>query len=179
MTKIERKWVAVELSLQGERKPPAELEMVVRSEIGEGVEIFVPSVSFTRRESEVVLCLMEGYFFVEAALPPSTYFSLERSPYVERVLTRDEPEGRFICYVGDETITELKGGLAELVSRDIKVGDYVRVVEGVYSDLSGRILSVDQEKEKASVHIVDLRSMEVIVELPFQFFEPEERGDED
>jgi len=171
MSDQKRKWVILELSHQGEKKTPPELQSLLQPEIGEGVEIFVPSITFSRRESNVTICLMEGYFFVEAVIPPSTFFTLEELPYVRRVLTHDEPNGRFICYVEQDTVDELKEKLHRQAARDICVGDYVRVCEGAYSSLRGKILNVFADKERASVHIVDLKSMEVIVELPFQFFE--------
>lgn len=168
----ERKWVVLELSHHGEKMTQTELQLLMQEEVGDGVEIFIPSVTFARRDSTMTICLMEGYFFIESVLPPSTYFALEETSYVQRVLTRDDAGSRFLYYVGQKTIDELRTKLQKQAARDIKVGDYVRVCEGAYSELKGKILEVYPKKKRASVHVVDLKSMKVIVELPFQFFEP-------
>ena len=120
----------------------------------------------------MTICLMEGYFFIEAALPTSAYFDLEGTTCVRRVLTRDESDGsRYIYYADQPVIDDLKKRLKEQTVRDIQEGDMVRIIEGPYSKLGGKILSLVDGADKALVHIVDLKSMEVIVELPFQFFE--------
>lgn len=170
MSDLTRQWVVVELSHHGEKKTAKELQQLLSNELGP-VEVFVPSVTFSHRESDITICLMEGYFFIEAGLPTATYFDLEELLYIKRVLTNDEPSGRFLCYVGQETVDELHRKLQSRAARDIRAGDYVRVVEGAYSALRGQILDVFPDSESATIHIVDLKSMEVIVELPFQFFE--------
>jgi transcription antitermination factor NusG len=176
------KWVVVELSHQGEKKSTSELIPLIENEIGSDLEIFVPSLTYSRYDRNVTICLMEGYFFVEGGRAASTYFVLEESPYVQRVLSRDEDSGRYLCYVGQETVDELRGKLQKQAARDIRVGDYVLVNEGAYQSLKGKILDVFMERERATVHIVDLKSMEIIVELPFQFFgrpePPEEHENE-
>jgi len=166
-----KKWVVLELSHHGEKKTHKELLTLMQEEVGEGVEIFIPSITFSRRDSVLTICLMEGYFFIEAALPPSSYFALEELAYVQRVLTRDDSGRRYLYYVEQNTIDELQSKLKKQARRDIKVGDYVQVCEGAYSELKGKILEVFPENKRASIHVVDLKSMKVIVELPFQFFE--------
>jgi len=167
----DKKWVIMELSYQGEQKTPEELALLLRGQLGGGADIFIPAVTFSRRNSTVTICLMEGYFFIEASLPTSTYFDLEDTTYVRKVLTRDESKGRFLYYVDQAMIDDLKSRLKEQTVRNIQVGDMVKVVEGPYSKLSGEILSLVEGEDRALIHIVDLKSMEVIVELPFQFFE--------
>jgi len=178
MSDLKSKWVILELSHQGEKRTPDELYQLLSNEIGE-VEVFIPSVTFSRRESAVTICLMEGYFFIAAVLPPASFFTLEELPYIKRVLTNDEPNGRYINYVEPEVIEDLRSQLQDRATRDILVDDYVVVVEGAYSGLRGKILQVFSEDDKALIHIVDLKSMEVIVELPFQFFEHAPQDDED
>jgi transcription antitermination factor NusG len=165
------KWAIIELSHVGEKKSIPDITTFIRNSLGDGAEIFIPQVSFTRRDSTMTICLMEGYVFVEASLPPANYLFLEDLPYFERVLTRDEPEGRFLCYVDQDVIDDLKRKLAVQIQREIKIDDHVLIVEGVYSELEGRVLGLTCNGEKATVHIEDLKSMEVIVELPLQFLE--------
>lgn len=175
----DRKWVVLELSHHGEKKTPNELLSLVQEEVGDDVEVFIPSVTFSRRDSTMTICLMEGYFFIEAAMPPSSYYALEELAYIQRVLTQDDAGSRYLYYVDDATINDLKSKLQKQAARDIKVGDYVRVCEGAYSELTGKILEVFSDRKRASVHVVDLQSMKVIVELPFQFFEPIDEEDDE
>lgn len=171
MSKSPRKWVALELSHQGEKRLPQELYAMLRAEMGEEADIFVPAATFTRRDTTVTICLMEGYVFVEAGLPSSRYFDLEALSVIRRALSRDESAGRYLCYIEDHVIQDLRARLKEQTRRDVQVGDYVEICDGAYSALRGRILDVFEDRQRASIHIVDLKSMEVIVDLPFQFFE--------
>lgn len=165
------KWVVVELSHQGERKTAYELKTIVENEISDGTEVFIPSITYTRHDNNVTVCLMEGYFFVSGGLPSSIYFQLENLPYVRRVLSRDEATGRYICYVGESTVTDLKEKLRAQAARDIEVGDDVLVTDGTYSELKGEVLDLFPDEGTATLRIKELVSMDVIVKLPYQFFE--------
>lgn len=166
-----KRWVVLELSHQGEKKTPQELETLLRQHLGDAVEVFVPAMTFTRRETCVTIYVMEGYVFVGAGLSTERYFDLEDTIYIQTVLSQEEADGRYLRYVPHSTVQELETKLQRLVSRSIQPGDQVCITQGAYSQLMGKILHVFPEDERATVHVTDLESMEVIVELPYQFME--------
>jgi len=171
--KMSRQWVVVELSHQGEKRTPSDIRTLLGQALGGGVEVFVPALTFTRRDTRVTLYVMEGYAFVEAGLSTDRYFDLEESSYVARVLSKTENSGRYLCYVPQQTIADLERQLQVLAARKIEVGDLVQIIEGSYSQLLGEVLHVWPDRDAATVHVTDLESMEVIVELPYQFLEPQ------
>lgn len=165
-----KQWAILELSNMGEKEDPEDLIALLEGDIGEDtVEIFIPSTSFYRRDNCVTICLMEGYIFIESGKAAGFYFDLERSPYIQRVLTRDEPHGRFIVYVPDTEIKELKSRLRKQTFRDFGEGDHVEIIEGAYENLEGTVLDFNPETDRALVEVHELVSIETIVELPLQF----------
>jgi len=164
-----RQWVIVELSYRGEKETPSDLEILLKQELSDDVDIFVPALTYSRKDHDVTICLMEGYVFVEAALPTSTYFMLEDCPYVRRVLTRDESRGRYVRLVSDAEVDQLRKQLNKKAFRDLEVGDQVMVVEGPHSDLTGEIVDLRPDDAKAYVSIKELQSIKTCVELPYPF----------
>lgn len=163
-------WVVVELSHQGEKKTPQELRSVIGQYIGEEVEIFIPALTFKRRETHVTMYILEGYIFIASGLPTSKYFDIEDNVNVACVLTNDEASGRYLCYVENDVVEDLKEQLREQAAMTLKKGDKVRIKEGAYAELDGEILDI-LDDDRAMVHVTDLQSMEIIIELPFQFLE--------
>lgn len=164
-----RQWVIVELSHKGEKESPSDLEILLKQELSDEVEIFVPALTYSRKDHDVTICLMEGYVFIEAALPTSTYFMLEDCPYVRRVLTRDESRGRYVRLVSDAEVDQLRKQLNKKAFRDLKIGDRVLITEGPHSELKGEIVDLRPDEAKASVNIEELRSIKTCVELPYPF----------
>lgn len=165
----EKQWVVAELTKQGEEDIPERVSAVLRGQLGDDVDIFVPAQSFSRRGNYMTICLMEGYVFIEGGKPAGTYLDLEGSLYISRILTRDETYGRYLVYVGDNEVQTLRERLLEQTRREFRAGDEVEVIEGVYENLEGTVLSVDTNTKKAMIKIHDLVSINTVVELPLQF----------
>lgn len=163
-------WVTLELSRMGERELPEELTRMLKAMCPDtDLEVFIPAVSFYRRDHAVTVCVLEGYAFVRAGLPASFYFDFESSPFISRVLSRDERKGRFLQYVPDEDIVQLKHKLAIQSVREIKIGDRVEISDGAYRNLSGVVEGMSPDKTKAYITVEGLVSLETAVELPLQF----------
>lgn len=163
-------WVVVELSHQGEKKSPQELETLLSDILGGGVEVFVPALTFQRRDTQVVVYVLEGYVFISSGLSHDSYFDLEENANIKAVLAHEDNTGKYIRYVEHDVVDNLRRKLQDMVASTLKVGDEVNIIEGAYSALSGVIRDV-LPGDTATVHITDLVSQEVIVELPFQFLE--------
>lgn len=165
-------WVTFELTRMGEKEKPEDLVEIIETETGDTeAEVFVPATSFQRRDNWVTICLMEGYIFMEGGQPASFYFDLESLPYIERVLSRDVSSGRYIEYVPNEEVQELKQRLRKRSLRDFGKGDEVEIIEGAYENLEGEVIEFNPENERALVDIDELVSLDTIVELPLQFLQ--------
>lgn len=165
-----KQWVILELTRLGEKEKPEDLVSLIQGETGiSDLEIFIPSTSFHRRDNWVTICLMEGYIFMEGGRRAGFYFDLEEIPYIARVLTRDEPTGRYIVYVPNEEVDKLKSRLRTQTLRDFGEGDTIEVIEGAYESLEGTVIDFNPETKHAFVKIHELVSLDTVVELPLQF----------
>lgn len=166
-------WVAVELTHQGEtRVTDGTLEAVLRRDLGvdDDHPIFIPSSLYRRDGHVTIIHLMEGYVFVGSGLPETSYFSLERQPYVAQVMSTQGGKHRMrvLSVITDAHIQQMKAKLQEMVSSEIPVGAEVLVLEGTYRNLTGKITGL--EGDNAFVHI-RLRSLEVVATVPRIFLE--------
>lgn len=175
-------WVAIELTRAGENAlEDGTLCRRLRSDLGvtEDWPLFVPAAVYTRMGRRITLHLMEGYVFVGTGLPETTYFSLESdSSMVQQVLSVPGPRGiRVLATIPDQEIEGMRGQLRAQIATDITEGMYVRVTEGTFAPLEGRVLYV--EPENAHV-LIELRSIKIIKLIPRVFLEPvdEVPGDE-
>lgn len=174
MTKTDKQWVTLELTRLAEKEKPEDIITLIKGDAGvqgDDIEFFIPSTSFNRREKWVTICLMEGYLFVEGGRPAGFYLGLEQCPYVSRVLTRDERSGRYIVYIPDDQIQELKVRLRDQTLRDFGEGDKVEIIEGAYENLEGTVVDFNPSTKQAFVKIHELVSLDTIVELPLQFLQ--------
>lgn len=163
-------WVTLELSRLGEKERPEDLEDLLRSEVpGKDVEIFIPAASFYRRDNAVTVCVLEGYAFMRAGHPAVFYFEFEDSPYINRVLSRDEQGARYLQYVPNSNIEKLRRSLAEQTVREFNENDRIEVTDGVYKSLTGVVVGLSPDHETAYISIEGLVSLKTYVELPLQF----------
>lgn len=167
------KWVAVELSSRGQENIE-KIESLIQREISKSPEIFVPTISFEKNRDSISICLLEGYIFVEAGYPASFYFDLKRTPYIKKVFTKEGDTSDSIRYIDDEYIEDIREELRKESVENLEEGDTVRIKEGTYENLEGRISNIsdgDGEK-KVSVKITELDAMEnLIIEIPQAFLE--------
>jgi len=166
-------WVAVELTRQGElRIEDGSLSKTIRQDlrVGPDFAIFIPALTYYKSGKPVTIFLLEGYVFLASGLDETIYFSLERKPYVERVMA--PPTGpnklRTLHTLPNEEIEKLRGKLREMTADDIQVKDWVKVVEGPYTTLEGRVMALD--KVNASIKI-ELKSLKTITPIPRIFLE--------
>lgn len=138
--------------------------------VGEDFPIFIPAATYMRSNHPVTLHLMEGYAFVGSGLPETSYFNLEKRPYITQVIhTRPGPHAlRVPSVIPDRKIRELQKQLRELVASDIELGADVRVNEGRYKSLEGKVIDMVGDLAIVEVH---LRSIEMILTIPRVFLE--------
>lgn len=177
-TKIPKTWVVLELTRAGEYLVnEGSLESSLRRDLNlqEDYPIFVPSILIIRRDSTTVHHWLEGYVFIASGLPETDYFGLERTPYVNQVLSK-RPEGRLrvLQTVQDADVQKLRDDMQEFSSGEIPEGFKVRVVQGIYQNLEGDF--IDQEGDLAFVRVT-LRSIDSIITVPRLSLEEIEKSD--
>lgn len=147
------------------------LEASLRRDLGvdETHPMFIPCALYQSEGRRTVIHLMEGYVFVASGLAETDYFSLEQQPYVAQVMsTRAKGSMRALSVITDAHIREMKAKLREMVTSEIPVGATVRIQEGTYQNLTGKVTGLDNGN--AFIHI-RLRSLEVVATVPRIFLE--------
>jgi transcription antitermination factor NusG len=166
-------WVVLELTRQGElRIEEGSLAKHLRDalDVSQDHPIFIPSAMYTAGGRKVSVHLMEGYAFVGSGLPESSYLSLERGPYVRRVLTTRGPHGmRVLSVIPQSKVQLLRDQLREQVVSDVSEGMQVRITDGPYAHLDANVIELDGEF--AHLHVT-LRSLDLIARVPRMFIVP-------
>lgn len=169
----EESWVVLELTRQGEiRAEEGTLAKALLDALdAPDHPVFVPALTYDRDGTRVTVHLMQGYAFVAAGLPEAVYFTLpHKSQLVRKVLSTSLTNGLPVLQVvPDRHVRELKRQLQEQVASDIEDGMCVKITQGVYGGLVGKVVGI--EGDKAWIHI-KLRSFEVIRTVPKFFLEP-------
>lgn len=116
---------------------------------------------------------MEGYAFVASGLPETDYFELERKAYVNQVMSSNAGphQIRVLSTISNKKIDELREQFQELISSDIDIFEQVKVIDGTYKGLEGRVLGKDGEHAFVEIQ---LRSLSIIATVPLVFLETDE-----
>lgn len=169
----ERTWVAIELSHLGLTKvEDGTLTSSLRQDLGLNADfpIFVPAATYIKGARTVTLHLMEGYVFVASGLTDTSYFALERKPYIAKVMSA--PSGpyriRALSVIPDKHIEELRKQLQQMVSSDISEGDQVFVTKGTYRGLDGSVVLVMGDSALVRFR---LRSLDQLATIPLAFLD--------
>lgn len=166
-------WVILELSRLGEQKAEeGELENSLRRQLREKeIPIFVPSCTYKKGGRTVTVHLMEGYAFVAYQLDETDYFSLESKTDVKSVMSSTSPSGIRVPHtLPNREIQRMRDQLRTIIIGDVEIGSCVKVTDGTYRGLEGRVL--DLEKDFAILRI-EMRSLSVVTKIPQVFLEVE------
>lgn len=165
-------WVTIELSRLGEQKiEEGLLASTIRKDLSveEDWPFFVPATTYVKNGKKVTIHLLEGYVFVGSGLTEVQYFALERKSLVNQVMSSKGANGiRVLNVIQDSHVESMRQKLQELVSEDIEIGTQVKVIDGTYSELSGKVLGVDGDHVFVKL---DLRSLSVITPVPRIFLQ--------
>ena len=169
-------WVVLELAKTGETAlEDGELREDLYHRLNV-IRVHIPAVSYAREGRRITIHLMEGYIFIGSGLPETRYFRLEGdSNLVRQVLSMPGSGGiRALATVPDVQVESMRSQLRAQIATDISEGMLVKVVEGVYSPLQGRVVTVTEEEADV---LIELRSIRIIKSLPRVFLEPVEQVD--
>lgn len=160
-------WIAVELSPLGDQKVEEnKIEGILRSLLPRTESphpIFVPAIQIHKNGRPYMYRIMEGYAFIASGLRDTDYFRLERSPYVESVISSPSEESVRVCRrIPDKDIQDLRVKLHAASSATLSVGNWVKILNGSYAKLEGEVVAVRGE---VSDVLVEMRSTRIIVPI--------------
>lgn len=163
----------MELTNLGEQKvEDGTLEQTLRQAlcVDEDFPIFIPATTYRKSGKSITICMMEGYAFVATGLPETVYFALEKRAFVASVMsTFTGPHKiRTLQVLPNREVAALQQKLREMVAADIETNAAVRVINGRYKGLNGRVLGL--ESTDAYVEF-KLRSLWRITTIPLVFLE--------
>lgn len=176
-------WVVLELTALGEmRAEEGTLPKLLREALktDEDFEVFVPCVTYNRGNERIVLNMMEGYAFVANGLSEGSYIDLGHTcPYVQRAMFSHQNKMPVLNTITDAALEELRLGLKNMVAVELEVGMGVEVVEGPYSNMLGRIVSMTEEMAHVYIELRSLRAIRAIPKMVLRPYDPSEEEDGD
>jgi transcription antitermination factor NusG len=155
-------WLILELNELGESCNFAELNYTLNDMLGVDVEYFIPIHSEKMGSYTSTSVLFEGYVFVkDSNLARQKLDNLKDYKIFSRIL---ESGGRFQT-VSSRTIGVLRRKLKASIHKKVKAGTRVRILDGIFENLVGEVVSIEDNGKKMMVRIKRL-SREIIAPLP-------------
>jgi transcription antitermination factor NusG len=159
------KWVIVQLTPTGEREK--RIPLIVKSVhqiLKKKLDVFVPAISQTVRDDSQTMFFMDGYIFIkyEENVP---YLRLQDTMYFNSVLCTGGGRNPQYSLLQDFQLEPLRKGMNDLKQVSFKVGQKIKVIEGNYKNLIGRVSLVFEDKKHVQIAI-DLASKKLLMEFP-------------
>ena len=156
------RWLVLELSEQGDSASFAELDNSLQEMLGEKSEYFIPIHSEKLGSYTSTSVLFEGYVFVKDSSSARSQLSeISDFRYFSKIL---ESNGR-VQTVDSRTIAVLKRKLRNSARKKIQKGTKVQILDGIFENLVGEVVSIEDQGREAMVRIKRL-SREIIAPVP-------------
>ena len=161
-------WVGLELTQRGESEKDIQILVdIIKRNLGDPeLEIFVPIYYENEEFFEKNVSLFSGYFFIRHAkgLP---YHKLKETKYFEGIVCNyatNEPD-----LIPNSQIESLVSKFESLIeqSSQIKVGQTVRLLDGLYKSLTGKVTRVIKKEKLCIIKITSLKSRNITISAPF------------
>jgi transcriptional antiterminator NusG len=173
LTEIEKKWYAIHVLSGHERKVKAYLESEIdRLGFVERIsEILIPSEEVTemregKRKTKSKV-FFPGYMLVEMDLDKETQHVVLNTPGVTNFVgPRNQPQA-----LRQDEIDRILGRVEESAGKEVidvpfHLGDPIKVIDGPFTDFTGFVEDINQEKKKLKV-MVSIFGRSTPVELDF------------
>jgi transcription antitermination factor NusG len=161
-------WVALELTQRGEteRDINSLRELVLKSLGKPSAEIFIPIHYETEEFFDRNIVLLNGYFFIRHD-PSLPYYKLKDSKFFEGVVA--DPQTQEVQIVPDTQIQKLKSQFDKIVedASRVKVGDTVKILDGLYKNLVGKVTKVIKKDNMCIIKVTSLKSRNITVSASF------------
>ena len=168
----EKKWYVVNTYSGHETKVKEKLEMRIQS-MGMENYIFRVIVPETKeveikdgKQKEKIKKMFPGYVLVEMIMTDEAWFVVRNTPGVTGFLGSSGKGAKpFPLFDHEiENIFKTMGMSLKEVIVDLKVGDRVKITDGPFKLMAGKVMEIDTENNKATVNI-DLFGQETSVEV--------------
>lgn len=158
------RWYTFELDEQWIGKRVKEIEQSIRMIIPDA-EIFVPIHETIQDGAIVSTVLYEGYVFIkDGNYDPG---KLLRAACIAKILPRFVNGKATPAVFTQKGIDEFRQLLHDLVCAPIQVGETVQIFAGTYENMSGKILSYDDDN--VTVELEGIKSKRVSITVPRTF----------
>jgi len=166
------KWLILELSDIIEDINYREIESTIFNIFGKNVDYFIP-IHYERMGSYAsTSVLIEGYAFVRDSAEVRQYLNnLQESRIFSGALFIS---GKYQT-VNSDTINSLKKRLKKQLKRKFSVGMRVMVLGGVFKNLKGEVISIEDNGKRIIISIKRL-TREIIAPIPSTLIERVEDG---
>ena len=117
---------------------------------------------------EKVRKMFPGYVLIEMVMSDEAWFIVRNTPGVTGFVG-SHGAGSKPSPLLEEEMNQILGDVETPVQRvelNVKVGDYVEIVEGAFSGLNGSIVEIDQEHQKLKV-LLEMFGRETEAEIEF------------
>lgn len=176
----EKKWYVVNTYSGHEAKVKEKLDMRINSmDMQENIfRVIVPERKEVEikdgKEKEKLKKLFPGYVLVEMIMSDESWYIVRNTPGVTGFLGSSGKGAKPVPLYDEEVERIFKeiGYNENVVVADYEPGDNVKIVDGPFKMLQGKIIDVDKEAGKANVSI-DLFGQETNVELELTQFTKE------
>lgn len=172
-------WIGLELSQRGEAEKDIQVLVdVIRKTLGNSKqEIFVPIYYENEEFFEKNVSLFNGYFFLRNT-PGLPYHKLKDIKFFEGVVcnpTTNEPE-----IIPNEQVETLRAKFNFLLEEasQVRVGQTVRLLDGLYKNLTGKVSRVIKKDKMCIIKITSLKSRNITISAPFMSVTVVESADE-
>ena len=162
-------WVVLETVVRSEQPDPEVVRKAILRILPKA-EVFVPAAVSQVGSDKVISYLLEGYIFVRYDRPPTDYFKLDGTRYVQNVLLTpgNNNRNKRISTVEDVHILKMREQIRQLTDKGISVGDTVMITSGPYRNMTALVIEDFPEENKVQVH-VGLRSKQSLISFPRSF----------
>jgi transcription antitermination factor NusG len=157
--------VIVQLTSAGEREK--RIPLITRSVhqiLKRKIDVFVPAISQTVRDDSQTMFFMDGYVFVKYE-DNISYLKLQDTMYFSSVLCTGGTKCPKYSLLEDFQLQPLRKGMDDLKQVNFKIGDKIKVIEGNYKNLVGRVSLVFEDKKSVQI-AVDLASKKLLMDFP-------------
>ena len=160
-------WLIIQLSDYSDNVGYKEIEGAIKAVFGYNTDYFIP-IHYESMGSYVsTSCLVDGYVFIrDSSSVRSSVMNVCESRFFTCILHR---EGKYQT-INSHVIAGMKKKLKSSLKRKYNLLDKVRILEGVFKNLVGEVIGIEDEGKKIFIKITRI-SREMIVPVPSTLLE--------
>lgn len=171
-------WVALELTPRGESERNIKylIELIQKNIADQEAEIFVPIYYENEEFFEKNVSLFNGYYFIRHKATIS-YHKLKDSKYFVGIVC--DPTRKAIQIIPDTQIDQLKDKFNDILleAANLRVGQTVEILDGLYKNLNAKILRVIKKEKTCILKLTSLKSRNITISAPFMSVRVIDDGD--